>query len=75
MSETLGQQRSMLIILIAACEAAQTAFEAAGNELDQQLRDDLTRMIARSKDELERLSARMTAETRPADPPSTSTKG
>lgn len=61
MTEGLAQQRSMLIILIAACEAAQTAFEAAANELDADLRADLGRMIERSKAELDRLSVRSAA--------------
>ncbi len=78
MNDSVGQQRSMLIILIAACEAAQTAFEAADNELDVELRADLARMIDRSKSELERLSGRLAdrpAGEAPADPPGISPKG
>jgi hypothetical protein len=52
----LVQQRSMLVILIAACTSARTAFEAADNVVDAQLRADLNRMIERSEDELEKLN-------------------
>ena len=52
----LVQQRSMLIILIAACKTAQTAFQAARNSLDEALLDDLDRMILRSEQELEALN-------------------
>jgi hypothetical protein len=51
----LVQQRSMLVILLAACNAAQTAFEAADNEIDAELRADLGRMIERSQAELMKL--------------------
>jgi len=53
----LVQQRSMLVILIAACTSARTAFEAADNVVDAQLRADLSRMIERSESELEKLNA------------------
>ena len=52
----LVQQRSMLVILLAACKAAQTAFEAADNAIDAGLRSELTRMIVRSEAELEKLN-------------------
>jgi hypothetical protein len=55
----LVQQRSMLVILLASCKAAQTAFEAADNAIDAGLRDDLTRMIDRSEDELAKLTLRI----------------
>lgn len=55
----LVQQRSMLVILLAACRAAQTAFEAADNEIDAELRGELTRMIERSEAELEKLNQRI----------------
>lgn len=51
----LVQQRSMLVILLAACNAAQTAFEAADNAIDEELRADLGRMIERSQAELVKL--------------------
>jgi hypothetical protein len=52
----LVQQRSMLIILIAACTSARTAFEAADNVIDADLLGDLSTMIERSESELARLS-------------------
>jgi hypothetical protein len=55
----LVKQRSMLIILIAACSAARTAFEAADNQVDTDLRADLTKMIDRSEAELEKLKGRI----------------
>jgi len=57
----LLQQRSMLMILIAACSTARTAFEAADNSIDTQLLEDLGKMIRRSEQELERLNARIAA--------------
>ena len=57
----LVQQRSMLIILIAACSTARTAFEAADNVVDQQLLEDLVKMIERSEQELEKLNERIAA--------------
>jgi hypothetical protein len=55
----LLQQRSMLIILIAACTAARTAFEAADNVIDTDLRAELSKMIERSETELERLNKKI----------------
>ena len=52
----LISQRSMLIILIAACTSARTAFQAADNAVDAQLCADLSRMIERSEAELEKLN-------------------
>jgi hypothetical protein len=57
----LVQQRSMLVILIAACTTARTAFEAADNAVDTQLLLDLASMIERSEAELERLSGKIEA--------------
>lgn len=57
----LLQQRSMLLILIAACSTARTAFEAANNVVDKQLLDDLVAMIDRSERELEKLNERIAA--------------
>ena len=57
----LLQQRSMLMILIAACSTARTAFEAADNSIDTQLLEDLGKMIGRSEQELEKLDARIAA--------------
>lgn len=52
----LVRQRSMLVILIAACTSARTAFEAADNIVDAELSADLNRMIERSEAELAKLS-------------------
>ena len=57
----LVQQRSMLVILLAACTAAQTAFQAADNAVDTELRDDLAKMIERSEAELVKLDAKIKA--------------
>jgi len=55
----LVQQRSMLVILIAACKTARTAFEAADNAIDAQLRADLSKMIERSEAELAKLTRKI----------------
>ena len=52
----LVSQRSMLVILIAACTSARTAFETAGNAVDVQLLEDLNRMIEHSESELVKLN-------------------
>ena len=52
----LVSQRSMLVILIAACSTARTAFEAADNAVDAELCADLNRLIERSEAELEKLN-------------------
>ena len=57
----LVQQRSMLIILIAACTTTRTAFEAADNAIDRQLLEDLVTMIERSEQELEKVNERIAA--------------
>ena len=55
----LVKQRSMLVILLAACKSAQTAFEAADNAIDAELRNDLSRMIERSEAELTKLNRKV----------------
>jgi hypothetical protein len=52
----LLKQRSMLMILIAACSTARTAFQAAENAIDATLLTDLSTMIERSERELEKLN-------------------
>jgi hypothetical protein len=52
----LLKQRSMLVILIAACSTARTAFEAADNAIDATLLTDLSTMIERSARELVKLN-------------------
>ena len=53
--DDLVQQRSMLVILLAASRTAHTAFTAAHNPVDAELRSDLTTMIERTEAELVRL--------------------
>lgn len=55
----LLKQRSMLVILIAACSTARTAFEAADNAIDAALLADLSGMIERSEGELEKVNRRI----------------
>jgi hypothetical protein len=55
----LVKQRSMLVILIAACTTARTAFEAADNAVDAELVADLSKMIERSESELEKLAEKI----------------
>ena len=57
----LLKHRSMLMILIAACSTARTAFEAADNVVDKDLLADLDAMIKRSELELEKLTERIEA--------------
>jgi uncharacterized protein YPO0396 len=55
----------MLVILLAACTSARTAFEAADNAVDEELRDDLNKMIDRTEAELARLSQKIAETERP----------
>lgn len=48
---------AMLRILYGACSAALDAFRAADNPVDQQLVIDLETMVARTKEEIDRLTA------------------
>ena len=58
---SLLKQRSMLVILIAACSTARTAFEAADNAVDSALVADLSKMIERSEGELAKLNREIEA--------------
>jgi hypothetical protein len=51
--------RSMLVILVATCEQTLLALDAVDNLLDREMTNDLRRMIARSKDELEALNLKL----------------
>jgi hypothetical protein len=53
-----GQSReaAMLTILLATCETALQAFEAADNPIDVELMADLERMVERTRAELEALA-------------------
>jgi hypothetical protein len=53
------QQLAMLRILYGACSAALDAFRAADNPIDQGLILDLGTMVARTQDEIERMTARL----------------
>jgi hypothetical protein len=57
----LTQARSLLLLLLATCQQALLALEAAANELDIDMTEDLTAMIARSERELEVLNAKISA--------------
>ena len=57
----LKQARSLLLLLLATCQQTLLALEAAANDLDTDMTDDLTAMIARSEQELEVLDAKITA--------------
>jgi hypothetical protein len=52
------QDLSMLRILYGASSAALDAFRAADNPVDRELVDDLERMVARTRAEIDRLAAR-----------------
>ncbi len=57
----LTQARSLLLLLLATCQQTLLALEAAANDLDTDMTEDLTAMIARSERELDVLSAKITA--------------
>ncbi|MGZ8794283.1 MAG: hypothetical protein ACXW0F_06545 [Gaiellaceae bacterium] len=48
----------MLLILLATCERALEAFQVAENIRDETFVDDLERIIARTREELEALHER-----------------
>jgi hypothetical protein len=56
---SLRQQRALLIILLGTCDRALEAFQAADNPIDVELLEDLERMIARTRSEIEVLSQRI----------------
>lgn len=62
----LIKQRSMLVLLLSACRTAQSAFEAAGNPVDVRLTADLSEMIERSQEELDKLEERIEVLPKPA---------
>lgn len=57
----LTQARSMLILLLAACQQTRIALEAAANALDTDLTSDLGAMIARTEGELDALNDKIQA--------------
>jgi hypothetical protein len=52
----LIHQRSVLVILLASCTAARTAFDGVDNAIDDGLRLDLTKLIDSSEAELTKLN-------------------
>ena len=58
---TLVQTRSLLMLLLATCQQTLLALEAAANDLDTDMTEDLTAMIARSERELEVLQAKISS--------------
>jgi hypothetical protein len=57
----LVKARSMLILLLAACQQTVLALEAASNALDTDLTADLNALIARSEHELSALAVKIDA--------------
>jgi hypothetical protein len=57
----LTKARSMLMILLAACQQTLLALEAVANVLDTDLTSDLAAMIKRTEDELAALTAKIEA--------------
>jgi predicted nuclease with TOPRIM domain len=55
----LRKARSLLIILMATCNQTLLALDAVGNVLDDDLTEDLRRMIGRTERELEALTAKL----------------
>jgi hypothetical protein len=54
-AHTIKQQRAILTILLATCQRALETFQAADNVADESFVDDLERIIARTKTELDAL--------------------
>ena len=61
-SESLKRQRAILVILLATCERALEAFQAADNVADGEFVTELERVMARTRREIEALSERLGAE-------------
>jgi hypothetical protein len=59
--KTLKQQRALLVILLATCDRALEAFQAADNQLDTDFMADLERIMVRSQDELVVLNKKIAA--------------
>lgn len=57
----LTQTRSLLMLLLATCQQTVLALEAAANDLDTDMTDDLAAMIARTERELEGVVAKISA--------------
>ena len=59
MSQETHSHLAMLRILYGACSTALDTFRAADNPVDEQLVLDLGAMVVRTRDEIDRLSARL----------------
>lgn len=57
----LTKARSLLVILLATCQQTLLALDAAGNDLDSDMTQDLRRMIERTDAELQALTAKLAA--------------
>jgi uncharacterized coiled-coil protein SlyX len=55
------------MLLLATCEQTLTALDAAGNPLDTDMTEDLRRMVARSREELDALTEKLSAARQPDD--------
>ena len=60
---SLTSQRAILMLLLATCERALEAFQAADNVVDRTFVVDLERIIERSRRELDAVGARLAAES------------
>ena len=58
----IKKARSLLVILLATSRETLLALEATGNLVDEELHDDLRRMVERSQRELNMLSAKIDAD-------------
>jgi len=58
-THAIMKARSLLVILVATCEQTLLALDAADNLLDRELANDLRRMIARTKNEIETLNLKL----------------
>jgi hypothetical protein len=63
----LIKARSLLMLLLVTCEQTLTALDAAGNPLDTDMTEDLRRMVARSREELDALTEKLSAARQPDD--------
>lgn len=61
--QTLKQQRAVLVILLATSERALEAFEVAENVSDETFVEDLERIMARTRREIDALTKQMSEET------------
>ena len=58
-ADSLTKQRAILVILLATCDRALEAFEAADNNLDKDFVTDLRRVMERTRKEIDVLSAQI----------------